>query len=57
MAFLMKYDGAYEVIQVFIPAIESAEEAGVGLATHGKSINVAYFYFIEACIKGPDILV
>ena len=37
MAFLMKYDGAYEAIQVAIPEIGSAKETGIRLATHGKA--------------------
>ena len=39
MAFLMKYEGAYEAIQVVIPEIESPEETAVKLATHGKGNN------------------
>ena len=44
----MKYEGAYEAIQVAIPVIESAEETGVRLATYGIGNSVAYFYLIEA---------
>ena len=54
MAFLMKYDGEYEANQVVVPAVESVEDTGVRLATHGKRNNVAYFYLMEACTKGPE---
>ena len=52
MAFLMKYYGEYEGTQVFIPAIESAEETTVRLATHEKGNNVAYSYLMETCTEG-----
>ena len=54
MAFLMKYDGAYEAIQVAISEVELLKETEVRLATHGKGNNVAYSYLMEACTKGPE---
>ena len=53
MAFLMKYDEAYETIEVVIPEIKLVDETGVKLATHEKSNNVAYSYLMKACTKGP----
>ena len=44
MAFLMKYDGAHETIQVIIPAVESAENTEARLATNEKGNNVTYSY-------------
>ena len=41
IAFLMKYEGAYEAIQVVIPEVESVEETAVRLATHGKGNECA----------------
>ena len=49
MAFLMKYEGAFDAIQVVILKIESAEETAVRLATHGKDNHVAYSYLMKAC--------
>ena len=54
MAFLLKYGGAYEAVQVAISEVESLEETGVKLATHGKDNNVAYSYLMEGCTKGPE---
>ena len=54
MAFLMKYDGAYEAIQVVISTVELVKDTGVGCTTHGKGNNVAYSYLMEARTKGPD---
>ena len=50
----MKYEGAYEAIQVEIPEVELPEETTVRLATHGKGNNIAYSYLMEACTKGHE---
>ena len=42
---------AYEAIQVAIPEVESAEETGVRLATHGKGNYVAYSHLMEHALK------
>ena len=54
MAFLMKYDGAYEAIQFSFLQLNLVENTGVRLATHGKGNNALYFYLMEACTKGPE---
>ena len=54
MAFLMKYEGAHEAIQIVMLAIKSAEKTAVRQITHGKRNNIAFSYLMEACTKGPE---